>query len=162
MRDAIRKWYGSRWFAPNRLKHAALTDTLHGIYLPYWTFDAHVDARWTAEAGHYYYETQNYTDNQGRRQTRQVRHVRWVPAAGALSHFFDDELVPGTTGVHPQLLRRIEPFPTTNELKPYAHEFVRDAGVNTTAAPLACPPHCLRGSFENKAAILSVQYSHAF
>ena len=44
----------------------------------------------------------------------------------------------------------------------YAHEFVRDAGVNTTAAPLACPPHCLRGSFENKADILSVQYSHAF
>jgi hypothetical protein len=125
VRDAIRKWYSSRWFAPNRLKHAALTDTLHGIYLPYWTFDAHVDARWTAEAGHYYYETQSYTDNQGRRQTRQVRHVRWVPAAGALSHFFDDELVPGTTGVHADLLRKIEPFPTTSDLKPYAHEFVR-------------------------------------
>ncbi|HXV12536.1 MAG TPA: outer membrane protein transport protein [Burkholderiales bacterium] len=44
----------------------------------------------------------------------------------------------------------------------YAHEFVRDAQVNTTAAPLTCPPHCLRGSFENKADILSVQYSHSF
>ena len=28
VRDLIRKWYGSRWFAPNKLKNAALTDTL--------------------------------------------------------------------------------------------------------------------------------------
>jgi len=124
VRDLIRKWYGTRWFAPNRLKSAALTDTLHGIYLPYWTFDAHVDARWTADAGYYYYTTESYVSN-GRRQTRQVRHVRWEPAAGQLSHFFDDELVPGTTGVHPALLRQIEPFPTTTDLKPYAPEFVR-------------------------------------
>jgi hypothetical protein len=124
VRDAIRKWYGSRWFAPNRLKRAALTDTLHGIYLPYWTFDAHVDARWSADAGHYYYTTETYMQN-GQRRTRQVRHVRWVPAAGELAHYFDDELVPGTAGVHAALLRKIEPFPTTAELKPYAPEFVR-------------------------------------
>src|SRR5882672_9776548 len=40
VREAMRGWYGSRWFAPNRLKSAALTDTVHGVYLPYWTFDA--------------------------------------------------------------------------------------------------------------------------
>ena len=27
VRDSIRRWYGSRWFAPNKLKDAALTDT---------------------------------------------------------------------------------------------------------------------------------------
>lgn len=53
VRDLIRKWYGSHFFAPNKLKTAALTDTLGGIYLPYWTFDSHVHAEWTAEAGHY-------------------------------------------------------------------------------------------------------------
>ena len=51
VRETLREWYGSRWWAPNKLKRSALTDTLHGIYLPYWTFDAHVDARWTAESG---------------------------------------------------------------------------------------------------------------
>lgn len=125
VRDSIRKWYGSRWFAPTRLKTAALTDTLHGVYLPYWTFDSHVQASWTADAGHYYYETQSYTDGQGKRQTRQVRHTRWVPAAGELAHFFDDELVAGTAGVHPKLLTQVEPFPTTSDLKPYSPEFVR-------------------------------------
>ena len=44
----------------------------------------------------------------------------------------------------------------------YAHEFVRDANINATQAPLTCPPHCLRGKFENKADIISVQYTHSF
>lgn len=125
MRQSLRQWYGSRWFAPNKLKSAALTDTLHGIYLPYWTFDAQVSARWRAEAGHHYYETESYRDDKGEQQTRQVQRTRWVPAAGSLSHFFDDELVPGTTGVHADLLRKIEPFPTLTDLKAYAPEFVR-------------------------------------
>ena len=51
-RDGIRAWYGRLWLAPNALKRAALTDTVKGVYLPYWTFDASADASWTAEAGH--------------------------------------------------------------------------------------------------------------
>ena len=51
--------------------------------------------------------------------------MRWVLAAGSLTHFFDDELVPGTAGVRPKLLRQIEPFPTLTDLKPYSPEFVR-------------------------------------
>lgn len=125
VRDLLRKWYKSRWFAPNRLKSAALTDTLTGVYLPYWTFDAHVSADWRADAGYHYYETETYRDGNGNTQTRQVQHTRWVPAAGQLAHFFDDELVPGTTGVHAKLLRQVEPFPTLTDLKAYSPEFVR-------------------------------------
>jgi len=125
IREAIRKWYGSRWFAPNRLKSAALTDTLHGVYLPYWTFDARVHAQWRAEAGFHYYETQSVRNANGDTERRQVQRVRWEPAAGRLEHFFDDALVPGTQGVHPQLLRQVEPFPTVTDLKPYSPEFVR-------------------------------------
>ncbi len=125
IRDRIRKWYGSRWFAPNRFKSAALTDTLHGIYLPYWTFDAHASAQWQAEAGYHYYTSESYRDSNGNTQTRQVQHTRWEAASGSLQHFFDDVLVPGTVGVHSKLLRAIEPFPTTTDLKPYAPEFVR-------------------------------------
>jgi hypothetical protein len=125
VRDLLRKWYGSRWFAPNKLKRAALTDTLHGIYLPYWTFDAHVDASWTAESGYHYYETETYRDSDGKTQTRQVQKTRWVNSSGDLSHFFDDDAVPGTVGVHSALLRKVEPFPTTSDLKPYDPVYVR-------------------------------------
>lgn len=119
VRESIRQWYGSRWFAPNKLKHAALTDTVKGLYIPYWTFDAQVHAEWAAESGYYYYETEYYTDADGKQQSREVQKTRWVPSAGAVDHFFDDELVPASRGVHPEMLRKIEPFPTTNNLVPY-------------------------------------------
>ena len=124
VRDSIRQWYGTRWFAPNKLKKAALTDTLKGVYLPYWTFDAQAHADWTAESGYYYYETETYTDANGKTQTRQAQKVRWQPSSGALDHFFDDTLVPGTVGVQMDLLRQIEPFPT-NEVVPYDASFIR-------------------------------------
>jgi hypothetical protein len=112
VRDTIRKWYGSRFWAPNKLKNAALTDTVKGLYIPYWTFDAQVHSDWTAESGYYYYTTETYRDSQGNTQTRQVQHTRWVPSSGAVDHFFDDELVPASKGVHEERLRNIEPFPT--------------------------------------------------
>jgi hypothetical protein len=95
---------------------------VRGIYLPYWTFDARVDAEWTAEAGHYYYTTETYEQN-GRVQTRQVQHIRWEPAAGRFQQVFDDDLVCASVGIHANLLRGIEPFPT-GELKPYDAAFV--------------------------------------
>jgi hypothetical protein len=122
VREQIRKWYASKWLAPNRLKTRALVDRVHGVYIPYWTFDAHVVCPWTADAGHYYYESETYYQN-GRRRTRQVRKTRWVPASGEVRHFFDDEPVPGTQGVSHALLQQVEPFPT-QELKPYDKAFV--------------------------------------
>jgi hypothetical protein len=121
-RDRIRAWFGKVWFAPNALKRRALTDTVRGVYLPYWTFDAKVEADWTADAGHYFYTTESYYDH-GQLRTRQVRQVRWEPAAGHVSHFFDDDLVCASIGVHPGLVRAIEPFPT-GELKAYDPGFV--------------------------------------
>jgi Zn finger protein HypA/HybF involved in hydrogenase expression len=108
-RDLIRGWYGRQWFAPNRLRSVALTDTVHGIYLPYWTFDAAAHASWTAESGHY------YTVMSGKKA---VVKVRWTPASGDLSHTFDDQLVCASKGVGPDSLRAVEPFPTT-ALIPY-------------------------------------------
>jgi len=118
VRDNVRRWYRTRWFAPNKLRSAALTDTVKGLYIPYWTFDAQVHADWTAESGYYYYETETYTDSNGKEQTRQVQKVRWQPSSGEVDHFFDDELVAASRGVQPDLLRKVEPFPT-EQLKPY-------------------------------------------
>jgi ribosomal protein S27E len=123
VRESIRQWYGSLFWAPNKLKTKAMTDQVHGLYIPYWTFDAQVHADWIAESGDYYYEMESYSDAQGKRQTRQVRKVRWYPSSGSLDHFFDDELVPASRGVNAQLLRKVEPFPT-NELAPYKPGFL--------------------------------------
>ena len=117
-REAVRGWLRGRWLAPGSLGRKAAFDAVHGVYLPYWTFDAAVHCRWTAESGTYHYTTETVRDSRGRQQSRRVRHVRWSPAAGEIDHAFDDEPVPATRGVDHDLLRRIEPFPT-HELVPY-------------------------------------------
>jgi hypothetical protein len=123
VRESIRRWYGSRWFAPNKLKSAALTDTVKGFYIPYWSFYALVHADWTAQSGYNYYESEYYTDANGKRQSRQVQKTRWVPSAGSVDHFFDDELVCASRGVQSEMLRKIEPFPT-QQLIPYNAGFL--------------------------------------
>ena len=112
VRDDIRGWWKGRWFAPGRLARTALVDTVHSIYIPYWTFDAQVRCPWTADAGYHYYVNVAGRDAQGRRVVRRERRTRWEPAAGTIDHAFDDEAVPGTQGLPLDLLRRIEPFPT--------------------------------------------------
>jgi hypothetical protein len=114
VRETVRQWFKGRWFAPSNLGVKALIDRIHGLYVPYWTFDAKAVCPWEAEAGHYYYTTEHYRDNKGQSRTRQVRHVRWEPASGVVEHFFDDQCVPGTQGLRHDLLAKIEPFPTTD------------------------------------------------
>ena len=109
VRETVRHWFASKWLAPNAFKRKALVDTLHGLYIPYWTFDARVHCPWRADAGTYYYEKQG---------NNRVRRVRWTPAAGLVDHFFDDTLIPGTRGIDHGLLGQVEPFPT-QELVPY-------------------------------------------
>jgi hypothetical protein len=123
VRDDIRRWWRSKWFAPGRLAKAALVDTVNSLYIPYWTFDASAHCPWEAEAGHYYYVTVPGRDSKGRMVMHQERRVRWEPASGVVDHLFDDEPVPGTTGLPLDLLKQVEPFPT-QELVPYDTAFL--------------------------------------
>jgi hypothetical protein len=150
VRSLAREWYGKRWFAPNKLKSAALTDTLRGVYIPYWTFDAKAHADWTAESGYYYYVTETYRDSQGKTQTRQVRKTRWVPSAGSVDHFFDDELVPASKGVEASLLRKIEPFPTQTDLKTYDPGFLSGWIVEQYQIDLATAASESRGTMQGE------------
>src|SRR5688500_19329618 len=38
VREQIRRWYASKWLAPNKLRGRAHVDRVHGAYIPYWTF----------------------------------------------------------------------------------------------------------------------------
>jgi predicted RNA-binding Zn-ribbon protein involved in translation (DUF1610 family) len=112
-KEAVEKfngWIKKGFFAPNNLKRLARIDGIRSVYLPFWTYDANTDSNWTALAGYYYYETQTYTDSQGKVQTRSVRKTRWVPASGYYRHYFDDVLVLGSHGLTQQFAERIFPF----------------------------------------------------
>jgi len=123
VRDDIRRWWRGKWLAPGRLAKAALVDTVKSLYIPYWTFDARAHCPWEADAGHYYYVNVEGRDSQGNRVVRREQRVRWEAAAGVVQHTFDDELVPGTTGVSIDLLKQVEPFPTA-DIVPYDTAFL--------------------------------------
>ncbi|QNJ97595.1 TFIIB-type zinc ribbon-containing protein [Constantimarinum furrinae] len=93
----FKKWVDGLWFAPNNLKKAAL-DPKHtkGLYSPYWTFDAQLDASYTGQRGDYYYVSVPYTTTVNGKtvtRTRQERRTRWTPASGHISGFVDDTLI---------------------------------------------------------------------
>ncbi|MGQ0737297.1 MAG: zinc ribbon domain-containing protein [Acidobacteriota bacterium] len=123
VRDDIRRWWRSKWLAPGRLARTALVDTVHSLYIPYWTFDAQVHCPWEAEAGYHYYVNVEGRDRNGRRVVRREQRTRWEAASGVIDHSFDDEPVPGTQGLPLDLLRSVEPFPT-QEVVPYSTAFL--------------------------------------
>lgn len=90
----FQRWVKSLWFAPNKLKKAALDPQFtKGLYLPYWTFDAQLQARYSGQRGEYYYETKRVRNSQGKTVTKRVRKTRWYPTSGNISGFVDDTLV---------------------------------------------------------------------
>lgn len=125
--DGFWKRLWTRLVRPGALQQRATVENLHGTYVPFWTYDSHAHSNWTAQAGYYYYVTESYTDSQGRRQTRQVRKIRWVWTSGSRRDFFDDWLVCASRqyyqGDLQKLMKRIEPFPT-KQLVPYDSKYL--------------------------------------
>ncbi|WP_222937234.1 hypothetical protein [Cytophaga sp. FL35] len=89
----FKNWVNGIWFAPNKLKRAALDpEGLHGLYLPFWTFDANLFAQYQGQRGDYFYETKRVRTKQGYKN-KQVRKTRWSHAAGRVNGFVDDILI---------------------------------------------------------------------
>jgi hypothetical protein len=110
----LRQWLSSRWFAPNDLKRFAEPEAIHGIYLPFWTYDTNTTTDYTGQRGEYYYVTETYyeRDAQGNQvqRTRQVRHTRWYSASGTVTGSFDDVLIPATLSLPSDRLTALEPW----------------------------------------------------
>jgi DNA-directed RNA polymerase subunit RPC12/RpoP len=123
-RQAMIRWMGSLWFAPGTLlEYARKGRALTGVYVPFWTFDADTNSRYTGERGEYYYETRTVSVRvNGRMEQRQerVRHTRWYSASGRVRRDFDDVLV---------MASRSLPARLGNELTPW------DLGALTTYTP---------------------------
>lgn len=123
----LRQWLSSLWFAPNGLKRFAEPEAIHGIYIPFWTYDTSTTTYYTGQRGEYYYETETYyeTDSKGNRvqRTRQVRHTRWYDASGTVHGAFDDVLIAATLSLPSHRLADLEPW-DLDQLKPYNPAFL--------------------------------------
>jgi len=113
--DLYKAWIGKGFWAPGDLKQFAKADALHGMYLPFWTYDAQTDSEWSGYGGRYYYVTETYTDSQGKEQTRQVQQTEWIYRSGRYEHFFDDILIGGSKELPQDEYETVFPF-NLNEL----------------------------------------------
>jgi hypothetical protein len=122
MRESLRKWASSRWFAPNSLKKVTEAEASRSTYLPHWTYDADTTSAYRGERGDHYWETETYTEN-GETKTRQVQRTAWHPVSGVVGRSFDDVLVTGTSKVTPKHLESLEPWPLL-EAEAYRPEYL--------------------------------------
>ncbi len=103
------KWIKKGIFHPNKLKRLASLDNLHGVYIPFWTYDAMTHSSWSGEAGQYY-NVQTQVRINGRMQTKNVQQIRWSRRSGRLDHFFDDILVVASGALKQNHVQKILPF----------------------------------------------------
>ncbi|WP_460640028.1 TFIIB-type zinc ribbon-containing protein [Larkinella harenae] len=88
----FKHWVGDSWLAPSDLAAGARLDNLHGIYIPFWTFDAQAYSTYSGEAGFYYYVPVQVRDANGKLVTQQQQRVRWEYRSGSHEAFYDDLL----------------------------------------------------------------------
>lgn len=126
-RASFRQWLGGLWFAPNKLKAYARNDAhLHGIYVPYWTYDADTKTNYQGERGDNYQVQESYqTTENGRRvtRTRMVTKIRWRRVSGRVQRFFDDVLVLASKSLPRSITEQLEPWDLV-KLTPYQEAYL--------------------------------------
>ncbi|UWQ92467.1 TFIIB-type zinc finger domain-containing protein [Aliisedimentitalea scapharcae] len=122
-RKAMTDWLGRLWFAPGGLKeYARKGRKMQGIYVPYWTFDAQTQSRYSGQRGTVYYVTETVVVD-GKQQQRQVAKVRWTPVSGRVGRFFDDVLVLASRSLPKRYTDALEPW-DLSALEPYQPQFL--------------------------------------
>ena len=124
--ECFSAWIKKRYFAPNALKTEHQTQRLTGVYIPCWTYDSDTYSTYTGEGGTYYYETvTDWVEENGKRKavTRRVRKIRWWPASGTYSQYFDDVLINASKKIDETLMNKLEPF-DLGDLVQYKPEYL--------------------------------------
>ena len=101
----VKEWLGKGWMHPSTLRRVDAIGRFTGAYLPFWVFDARIEAQWRAEVGHEK-ERRQYRD--GKWETETVIEWRWEN--GQVHVPIDNLLICGTDKVSTVLLERLYPY----------------------------------------------------
>ena len=122
-KDAMIQWLGRLWFAPNGLQEFARKGRkMNGIYVPCWTYDAQTTSSYRGQRGTVYYVTRTVTRD-GKQQQIREQKIRWSPASGRVSRFFDDILVLASKSLPKKFTDALAPWDLP-ALEPYTPEFL--------------------------------------
>jgi len=125
-------WLQRGWLYPRNLVRAARGAQFTGIYLPFWTFSAQVNALWRAEVGHE--REERYFDVDSMKfKTRTVLDWKWE--TGKTNLPFTNVISTGTKHVPAELLEQLEPF-ELNALTTYEPAYLAGWRAQSYEIPL--------------------------
>ncbi len=115
--EKFKKWIGSLWFAPSRLKDFIEGEKkLQGYYLPHWTYDSETQTRYKGQRGVIYYvmveKTVTIEGRQRRVRQREAR-IHWSPVRGVVYNSFDDITIGASKSISHSILNHLTPWDTT-------------------------------------------------
>ncbi|CAA6816252.1 MAG: Primosomal protein N' (Replication factor Y)-superfamily II helicase [uncultured Sulfurovum sp.] len=128
----FKKWIGSLWFAPSKLKKFfESNEELKGYYLPYWTYDANTNTHYQGQRGDTYYvsvERIVMVNGKDTRQRVQEPRIRWTPVSGQVNNSFDDITIGASKTISYAILDSLSPW-HTEVLIPFNEKYL--AGFNS-------------------------------
>lgn len=113
--ESFRRFVSKRFFAPSALKNAFEEGKLEGWYIPFWTFDAHAEASYTAEGGK---SVKVIKDG------KETAETRWSPVSGALSADYDDVLTCAAKSDSAKMTELLGDYDTSAVL-PYSAQYLQ-------------------------------------
>jgi len=123
----FKKWIGSLWFAPSKLKKFVDgNEKLKGYYLPHWTYDADTYTQYHGQRGDVYYVYVNRTVVvNGRQQQQRVREarIRWTAVSGRVNNSFDDITIGASKTISHAILDNLAPW-HTEVLVPFNEKYL--------------------------------------
>lgn len=102
---ASKKWAKRRIFAPSKFKKNLIENNLHGIYMPFFTFDSDTYSYYEGRLG----ERRTRTVRNSKGETRTETYIVWHFVKGNFSKFFDDVTITAG-GISQKELDKLQPF----------------------------------------------------
>lgn len=130
--ERFKKWIGSLWFAPSKLKKFLDGNKkLKGYYLPHWTYDANTSTHYHGQRGDVYYvQVEKTVVVNGREERRMVQEarVKWTAVSGQVSQAFDDITIGASKTISNTILDNLTPW-NTQVLVPFNQKYL--SGFNS-------------------------------
>ena len=135
IKSIVKAWLGKGWYHPTSLVDNPYSPQLFGVYLPFWLFNASINANWRAEVG--YLRTERHYNSHTKKWETRTRTV-WVPENGEVNLDIDDLTIPGTSNerINQKNLRKIYPF-SMDDLIEYAPDYLAGWRANAYEVSLS-------------------------
>lgn len=107
--DAVNQlldWRKRNFFAPRKFRKHVSADSVKGVYIPVWTFDAATSTDYIGQVG--YHRTRTIHRN-GKTYTE--TYTEWRHISGTIDMSFDDITVRANENIPESFFNRLKPFP---------------------------------------------------